>query len=156
MAFNDAAVQAVFDAIVSAGQQIQPKVDRVFAYEPKSAPGAGISLAIWWDSLDPYAAGSSLSAESGRVTFMARLYHTYLAKPESFIDPGLLSAVSAFLTGLSAGFTLGGAVRNVDLLGESGQGLAVKAAYLEYDGKPYRVADITIPVVINDLWLEAP
>jgi hypothetical protein len=155
MAFDGAAVQAVFAAIQSAAQGLGV-FERVYTHEPKSAPGAGLSFACWWDSLDPYPAGSGLSAVSGRVQFSARLYRAYMAKPEDLIDPVLLSAVCSFLAALSGAFSLGGTVRNADLLGESGSALSAQAAYLEMDGKPYRVADITIPVIINDLWTEAP
>lgn len=151
--FNAAAVQAVFDAIQSAGQGLGV-FERCYTHEPKSAPGAGLTFACWWDSLVPYPAASGLSAVSGRVQFSARVYEAYMAKPEDRIDPKLLSAVAAFLAALSGAFTLGGDVRNVDLLGESGTALSAQAAYTEIDGKPYRIADIAIPVIINDLWSE--
>lgn len=155
MTFNAAAVQATFDAVHSAAQKLGV-FERVLDHEPKSAPGAKLSLAIWFDSLDPYPDGSGLAAVSGRLTLMARAYQSYAQKPEDKAEPGILAGCCAFLAALSGGFTLGGQVRNVDLLGESGTPLKVSSAYVSIDDKPYRVADFTIPIIISDLWTEAP
>jgi len=156
MPFNAAAVQSVFDAIVSAAETCAA-FESVHAHEPKSAPTLGqLTFAVWLEDLEAVPAASGLAAVSGRVTFMARVYRSYLGKDEDKIDPGLLTAVSSFLGQVSGGFTLGGVVRNVDLLGEHGPALNAKAAYLEQDGKPHRVTDITIPVIVNDMWTEAP
>lgn len=155
MTFNAAAVQAVFDTLVSDAQKLGV-FERVRAHEPKSAPGAGLSLAIWWDSIDPYPAGSGLAAVSARVSFRARIYRSFLGKDEDVIDPSLLAATASLLAALSGSFTLGGQARNVDLLGEAGNPLAARSAYVTQDDKIYRVADIEIPVIINDVWTESP
>lgn len=153
MAFNTAAVQAAFDAIHSQAAALGV-FDRILNHEPKSAPGNGTSLAIWWDAIDPVPGASGLNAVSGRVAFYGRIYRPYMAKPEDQVDPSLLGATAAFLAALSSAFTLSGLARNIDLMGAHGAPLAAKSAYTEIDTKHFRIADIAIPVIINDLWSE--
>lgn len=153
--FDRGAVQRVFDALVGAAQQLGV-FDAVLGHEPKSPPGQGVSFAIWWSSITPVPAMSGLNAVTGLVQFQARAYKPFLAKPEDATDPSLLAATSAFLAALAGAFTLGGIAIDVDLLGAHGQGLRAQAAYGEIGGNIYRLADIDIPVVIDNLWSEVP
>jgi len=52
------------------------------------------------------------------------------------------------------GFTLGGLVRDVDVNGEFGTPLEAVYGYVAIDGAMYRVATITIPVIVNDVWTQ--
>ncbi len=127
--------------------------DRVAGHEPKNAPGHGFSLALWLDEIAPDPESSGLSSTSGRVTLNARIYTSMLADDQDAIDPTLAGATHDLMGRLSGDFTLGGRVRNIDLLGQSSNGrLSAKAGYLNQDGKLFRVMVITIPVLINDLW----
>ena len=155
MAFDAAAGKALFDQLISHALTLGV-FDRAASHEPKSAPGSGISYALWLDSIDPLPNASGLAAVSGRVAFGGRIYMSFNAKPEDSIDPRVLAATCALLAEYSGNFTLGGTVRNIDLLGEFGEALSAQAAYMEQDGKLYRVMDIKIPVIINDLWTETP
>lgn len=156
-AFDGTAILAVRDAILSEGQQLGV-FERVRAHEPKNAPGSGKTLAFWWDSgPEPYAGGSGLASVSARVTYMGRIYRSFVPRDDDDkIDTDVLAALSAFYGALSAAFTLLGTVRNVDLLGEGGQALSVRPAYLEQDGKHFRIAEMTVAVILNDIWGEAP
>jgi len=53
-------------------------------------------------------------------------------------------------------FTLGGLVRQVDIRGAHGAGLSARAGYLEQDSAVFRVFTISVPLIVNDLWKEAP
>jgi hypothetical protein len=55
---------------------------------------------------------------------------------------------------LSGSITLGGTVRMIDLLGIDGTPLSAMAGYLQIDRKVYRVMDLTIPVIVNDMWTQ--
>jgi hypothetical protein len=144
----------VFAELQSVGQRLG-QFRRVITHEPKSPPGTGMSLAIWWQSLDPVQS-SGLAAVSGRVTFQARIYASLLEKAEDNQDPQLLSASCAFLAALSGDFSLAGQARAVDLIGMEGQALEVTSQYLQIEDKTFRVAEFVIPVIINDLWSEVP
>lgn len=128
--------------------------ERVNTHEPKSAPPSqqGITCAIWLQGMDPLGRASGLAETSGLITFMLRIYTNFVSQPEDIIDPRITDAMSRLMEAYSGDFTLGGNVRQIDLLGAYGPGLSAKAGYLEQDRKMYRIMDLTIPVVVNDLW----
>lgn len=151
MAFDEAAV----DALVNAAASIAMKTNKfrsVSTHEPKSAPGSGLRLAIWAQEITPLPGASGLDSTSGYVTLNARAYGNMLAKPEDEIDPRLMSAAAVLIGAYSADFTLGGLVRNIDLLGMYGQRLGSQAGYLTIAGDMYRIMTVTVPCVVNDMW----
>jgi hypothetical protein len=148
MAFDAAAVRALLDAVVSHAQDLGV-FDRVNYHEPKNAPGRGLSCSVWVQSIQAVPAASGLAAVSGRVTLNIRLYTSMLAEPQDDIDKLLLSAATTLLGEYSGNFTLGGTVRDIDLMQ-----LNAQAGYLQQDGKVFRVIVITLPIVINDIWGE--
>ena len=70
------------------------------------------------------------------------------------IDPEIMNAVDVLFAAYSGDFDLGGTVRNVDLEGATGPGLSAQAGYLNQDGKLMRIMDITLPVIVSDLWTQ--
>ena len=150
------AASAIVDAVASHAMA-SGLFDRVNMHEPKNAPGSGLTAAIWADTVGPVPAASGLASTSGRVVLKVRLYTNMMSEPQDAIDPTLLAAVDILLTAYSGDFTLGGLVRNVDLLGASGGGgLAAQAGYINVSGQMMRVYDITIPITCNDLWTPGP
>lgn len=154
MSFDAAAVTALFAAVVS-HQQDLGLFDRVGTHEPKNAPGRGLTCATWVQSIAPVAAASGLNSTSGRVEFQVRVYTSMLAEPQDDIDKDILTAVTTLLNEYSGAFTLGGSVRDVDLLGQHGTALSAQAGYLTQDGKTFRVMVVTLPIIINDLWSQS-
>ena len=69
------------------------------------------------------------------MEFRARAYLNALSKPENATDPKLTDITSQMIGALSGGFTLGGEVMLVDLLGGWGEPLAATAGYLQHDDK---------------------
>lgn len=128
----------------------------VVTVEPKSAPGDGVFLAIWVQGIAPVAGGSGLNSLSVVLTFQARIMKRMLAQPYGQIDPDMLAACDSLMRAYAGAFTLGGEVRDVDLLGMYGAKLEAKAGYLTLDKAMFRVMDITLPLVISDLWAEVP
>lgn len=153
MAFDQVAVNALISATVSHAQATGV-FRSVNGHEPKAAPGSGLRAAIWAQSIRPVGAASGLSATSGVVTLNVRVYGNMLQKPEDEIDPALLAAVSLLMDEYTGDFTFGGTIRNIDLLGEYGEQLQALAGYLELAGAMYRVMTLTVPCVINDLWVQ--
>jgi hypothetical protein len=152
--FGQAAVQAIFDALLSHAMELGV-FERVNGHEPKSAPGSGLTASMWAEAIRPVQA-SGLAATSGVLDMRVRVMSNMLQEPQDGIDPAILTAVSTLLNDYSSDFALGGNARNVDLLGEFGEALSAKAGYLEMDKRMYRVMDITIPIVVNDMWAQAP
>ena len=151
MSFDDAAVRTLLDEIVSHAASLGI-FDRVASHEPKNAPGSGLSCSVWADAIDPLARASGLASTSGRVAFNVRIYSNMLAEPQDDIDREILTATSTLMGAYSSDFTLGGIARAIDLLGMYGTPLSAKAGYLNHDGKLYRIMEITLPVICNDMW----
>ena len=127
--------------------------DVVNEHESANPPGNGITCGIWFVRLGP-AMSSGLSSTSGVVTFMARVYKPDTL-PQDSVDREILPAASELIATYAAHFTLGGLVRQVDLRGQTGTPLSAQAGWLP--GEPvYRTVDITIPLIVNDLFPEAP
>ncbi len=151
MSFDDAAVNALMSACESIALKTG-KFRTVNTHEPKAAPGSGLRCAIWVQSIEPIAAASGLASTSGYLVLFARIYGNMLQKPEDEIDPRMTSAAAALVGGFSGDFTLGGTVRNIDLLGEYGQRLAAQAGYVTIGGSMYRQMTVTVPAIVNDMW----
>ena len=126
----------------------------VNSHEPKSAPGTGLRLAIWVQSIEPIGLASGLASTSGYVVCWARVYGNMLAKPEDETDPRIMTAMTTLIGAYSADFTLGRTVRNIDLLGAYGQRLAAQAGYVTIDSHLFRQMTLTIPCVIDDMWVQ--
>jgi hypothetical protein len=136
------------------------RYERVNFHEPKNAPGPGLTAAIWLQSLYPYPQASGLAATSGVMVSTIRSYTPILQEPIDAIDPTLAGAAHAVFRLFSAGFTLGGLVRNVDLLGAGAGGLSAglswRAGYAEQDRRMFRIIDVSVPLVVNDIFDQAP
>lgn len=143
-------IEAVTNAVVSHALALKI-FESVNQHEPKNAPGGHLTAAVWGDRIQPIRA-SGLNSTSVLMTFNIRIYTNMLAEPQDMIDPKMITAVDLLMDEYSGDFELGGLVRNVDLLGQFGQGLFAQAGYIKQDGKLYRIYDIKLPLVINDAW----
>jgi hypothetical protein len=128
--------------------------DRVNTHEPKSAPGNGMTAALWLDSFEPARGQSALDSTTLRVVFVLRPYLSMLTEPQDGIDARIVAAINALVNSISGDFDLGGNVRCVDLLGLAGIPLSAQAGYLDQDGKKYRTLELTIPLLVNDVWTQ--
>lgn len=128
----------------------------VITVEPKSAPGDGVYCAIWVDAITPIPGDSGLQSVSVNLIFQARVMKRMLSLPYGSIDPDMLTAASSLMNAYSGAFTLGGEVQSIDLLGRYGTKLAGKAGYITLDKAMFRVIDISLPLVINDVWTQVP
>jgi hypothetical protein len=151
MSFDAAAVNTLIDKLVS--MAMTTGIFRsVNSHEPKSAPGSGLRLAIWAQSIEPLGSASGLASTSGYVVVNARAYGNMLQKPEDEIDPRIMTAMTTLISAYSGDFDLGDTVRNIDLLGSYGQKMTAQAGYVTIASTMYRVMTLTIPCIINDMW----
>lgn len=151
MSIDVAAVNAIFDQVVSKPMTLG-LFERVNGHEPKNAPGNGLTAAVWLDRILSAPAGSGLAATSGVLVFNVRCYTSMLTEPQDAIDPNLAAAAVVTMAAYTGDFDLGGTVRNIDLLGATGQSLSGQAGYLNLDSKLYRVITLTVPAIVNDMW----
>jgi hypothetical protein len=124
----------------------------VNGHEPKSPPTSGITAAVWVEQIGPARGASGLDSTTSRLALYVRLYSSLVQQPADAIDPDLMTALDALMAAYSSDFTLGGLVRDVDLLGQLGDPLSARAGYLAEGGDEYRVLTITLPLIVNDLW----
>lgn len=130
--------------------------ENVNTQEPATFPGSGLYASVWIDYIGPAPIDSGLSSTSGLLKFKIRLMTSLQSLPTDMIDPSIIAATDVVLSMFSSGFTLGGRVRNVDLLGATGTSLSCQSGYLRIDGTVSRIVDITLPLIINDLWGQTP
>ncbi len=152
MAFDDAAVDALFDKLLSHAAA-SGYFARVNQHEPKNAPGSGLTAALWVQDISP-ARSSGLSSTSGLVTLSLRVYQNFASEPFDAIDPTVVKAVNGMLSAYTGDLDLGQTVRCIDLLGMSGTAMRAQAGYVEINKTVYRVMTITIPVIVNDMWAQ--
>ncbi len=153
MTFNQAAVNALYISVVSQLETLGI-FETVNSHEPKSAPGSGARAVCWIQSMKPVGAASGLAALSGVVMLNIRIYSNFIQQPQDMIDPDITTATATVMNVFSTGFTLGGTVREIDLLGMYGMAMEATSGYLNQDNRIYRVMTITLPVVINDMFSE--
>lgn len=152
LAFNQAAINTQFARLVSPCKKIGAFRSSVLQHEPKAAPTALPALALWWSGIGPARGMSGLSATSARIEYRGRVYLNFKSRSEEETDPLLMTLVSEVIGAFSSSFTLDGDVAAVDLLGAWGNPLSATPGYLAQDGQEFRIAELTIPLVVDDVW----
>lgn len=130
--------------------------DTVSGHEAKSAPGHGMHYQVWAGEITPVQA-SGLDTTSVRVVIYGRVLCSMLREPLDLIETDLLYSVDRLMAAYSGQFQLAlGNVREIDLLGIHGVPLGAKPGYISIDHTMFRCADITIPIIVNDVWGQMP
>lgn len=153
MTFDAAAVLGLFDQVSSHAASLGLFDSQVATHEPKNAPGNGLWCAIWVQAIDPITT-SGLASVSGRVELRVRIGASMLQEPQDSIDPNILAAVTVLLGEYAGHLTLGGTVRAIDLIGMHGTPMSAVGGYVTIGNEMSRVMEITLPVLVNDMWTE--
>lgn len=148
---SEAWIDPIFDAVVS-DAQASGYFDMVNTHEPKAKPGYGLTAAVWVQSIEAVGAISGLAISCARIEFKLRIYTNMLMEPQDMIDPMMLKAVSNLMRRYHDDFDFEGAIRNVDLLGQTGDALKAEFGYIEIQDVLYRACTLTIPCLVNDVW----
>lgn len=128
--------------------------DRVIGHDPKNSPGTGLTASVICSQISARPS-TGLSRSSALVVFMVRIMTPLKQNPLDDIDPVMLGATDKLVNSLMGAFTLGGLVRAVDIRGMAGTPLVCNYGHVEIGGTLYRVGDVTIPLICNDVWIEA-
>ena len=149
MTFDGPAAKALYAALESQAKSLAvfDEVNTNAPIKPPETKQNGVSLSIELGPWTPVPS-SGLQMTSGKITFVYQLWSSLMQRPLSGIDPQVLGALAAVVAALSEGFTLGGLVRNVDLFGMS----AEPGYVADFEGKPFRVVRLDVPVIINDMF----
>jgi len=130
--------------------------EQVLGHEPVSAPGSGLIYALWVKRITPIPARSGLASVSARLELTGRVFIPADTEPQDEVDIAVTAAVDGLMRVYAGDFELGGSVANVDLLGMHGAALGAEFGFTRFDSTTYRVATLTVPLIINDAWTEAP
>lgn len=131
--------------------------DRVNQHEPKSAPGRGLTCAVWIDRIEPARGRSGLASTDARVVFNVRVYTNMLQNPQDAIDPQVMHATDKLFEAYTGDFQLGDDSRFIDVLGMTqGHPLFAQSGYINIDNRVQRVMTITVPVIVSAAWTQAP
>jgi hypothetical protein len=144
-------VSAPRDVLTSHAQTLG-MFGQVLKREPLSAPGSGLTYAVWVGTLDPLPSASGLASTSVRVTYNGRIYIPADTEPIDDVDIQLAAATADLMAAYTGDFTLGGSVRNIDLLGEYGETMRARYGYLDIGSTTYRIATLSIPTIHSNVW----
>jgi hypothetical protein len=157
MALDPAAIVSIYDALMSHSQALgifQQTVD----HEPRSMPGPKLTCAVLLGDFGPAPRGSGLASTSARLEFSVRIYSPAMATPDGARDRDVLSAACQLMAAYSGDFEFEnvpeGLIRNVDLLGAYGDPLKAQPGWLQQDGGYYRIEEITVPLILNDVFAQ--
>lgn len=117
-------------------------------HEPKTTLASGLSAAIWHQSILPIQEYSTLGSTSLRIEFVIRLYDNMLREPADDIDPEMTRVVNLIFNAFHGGFTLGGLINQIDVIGTWGPPLRSEAGYVNLSGGLFRGITIYVPVII--------
>jgi hypothetical protein len=149
---TDSAIATLYDQLVSHAETLGVFDAGVNPAEPWSTPGDGVWCAFTAPSITPVGAASGLAATTVRLEFKAVCGCSALMRPVGRADQVVFSAAAQLLNAYSGAFTLGGNVRNVDLLGAHGAPLSGAPAWLMIGEHQFRVYEIVLPLVENDVF----
>lgn len=129
----------------------------VLDYECRAMPPDGIIASVYFARMAGSPLDSGLAASSGVFVLNVRLYVSTVRQPYGQVERSIVSAAQQVIGALTADFELGGAVRNIDLLGAGGVPLGAEGGYIPgQDGKLMRVITITLPSIVSDVWEQTP
>lgn len=146
-------IQSILDNIASHALATG-HFDTVLGYVSKQSPTNGISAAMYVEDIRPIRS-SGLNNTSVRLEIEMHIYSSTYMAPYDGIDVNLTLATDAMFTAVIGDFELGGEARHVDIFGAHGAPVRVRAGMMNLDGKEFRVFQLTIPVVIDDVWAQA-
>lgn len=155
--FDEAAMHAAYDAVLSRVAATGHFED-VIGHELTAAGPPGLVASQWADYLGP-AVGSGLASTDALLVLNVRVEATAFVADRATadaMDPRILSAVTAVIAALASDLTLDSTVRVIDVRGISGRRLESRAGYMERDRTLKRVVSISVPIIIDDAWIEAP
>tara|TARA_Y100000310_G_scaffold344496_1_gene457567 strand:+ start:1473 stop:1925 length:453 start_codon:yes stop_codon:yes gene_type:complete len=144
MAFSIRATLQAMQSFLSAGGYSGAAV----IGEPKSPPTERLTASIFMASMSVAELTLTKTRELHVVT--VRLYINMMMEPTEDIEGEMADAIQLFGEQLLGDFDLGATIQNIDAGGIFGTALSATWGFLDLGGTMYRIADITVPLIVND------
>lgn len=128
--------------------------DHVAIGDIESAPAGGLVCAWTIDGFVPDPSTSGLNTTSVIVIATARIYRNQTAHPNEGVPVAVLEAVDDFIESLHTDLKLDRDDSTVDLFGFGQNRMGANAGLLEFNGTIYRFVDVTIPILVKDVWTQ--
>ena len=142
-------IKASVEALRDFGKKSGYFSDVVIGEPTKVLAGEKLSAAVYTQSARVVAvAVNGGTVEVHTVTF--RIYRKALTDPVSAAELELALGVQQLLSDILADSDLGATIRAIDVGGIYGETVGTEWGYVELGGVLYRVADITIPLIVDD------
>jgi len=117
--------------------------------EPKQPlEGRGLSAAIFMSSANVVELTLATTIEVHVA--MIRVYADMLREPLEANEFEMSEVVGDILSDLLGEYDLGGTIRNIDAAGQYGTAVSTSWGHIDLSGKMYRIADITLPLIVDD------
>lgn len=157
MPLDPAHIEAIYNAVVDKAK-VSGLFDRYNDHEPDNPPGRGLTFSALLGPLKPVGAVSGLSMSSALFELTLRLEIPRTAKSPGQTDKALLYAAVTLMAGYIGDFELAGVpdglVRNVDIHGAHSSGLGFVPGWNIAGEVPYRMGDISLPLILNDVFTQ--
>ncbi len=111
--------------------------------EPKQPTGTRLSAAVFMNEFNVIAATLTGTVELHSVAL--RLYRDMLAEPQGDADTDLDNAIAHVEEDLLGDFDLGSTIRNINV-----DGLSTTWGYIDLGGTEYRIADMSLSMIVDD------
>ena len=95
--------------------------------------------------------GTTLSHAIELHTLTLRGYMPMLSGDAFEDEMALDAAMTELKRDMAGDFDLGGTVRNIDVAGQYSGGLETESGYIELSGTQFKIVDMTIPVIVDDI-----
>ena len=117
--------------------------------EPKSPPAdEKYKVYIWMDSIA--VVSTTLNKTIEIYTLTVRVHSGLFQEPVSQIESDMAEVQSKVSEALFANYSLDNEIRNIDIAGQYGQGYRTDWGHVDLGGKLFRIADITLPLLVDD------
>jgi hypothetical protein len=158
MALDPQHIAALYSAILDKARAAKLFPGGVTGAEPDNPPGQGPAVALILGPLTPLPRASGLAETSCRLEFTVRITLPRSKKTPEEVDRALLYASVVLINAFSGDFALTNVpdnlVRNIDLLGAYGPGVGMRPGWLDEGEVKYRVAEITLGIILNDTFAQ--
>ena len=128
--------------------------DNVLTEEPDSLQAGTTTASIVLDSIKPDPKTSGLAQTNAIIVFKIGIWQNSTVHPHFGVPQETMLAAETLIESLHTSLTLNNDVMTVDLFGWSSTGLDVQTGYAPFDEGIYRIVEITVPIIVNDVWTQ--